>query len=311
METTEIYKEVWSTSYQNDLPDSAFLIIESGGQRDKEGKTVPRSLRHFPVRDAEGNLDEAHLKNVLGRIPQSKISDSLKAKATAEAERLYKKFSKTKKAEDAILKSRLIMKPMGSLKGAGDLSTADYTAGGGVVNRGTGRMPPRKAGKLKEVRHLYKNATDDLMEQFCAFCGHDFNENDYIEEVIEKATLPVQLFKSDRAEEEQYVLGVVLEPEVEDSQGDIYSADEIRKSAYTFMENFGDMGLQHDGIVNEKIKILETYIAPTDFVIEGQLIQKGTWMLGARIVDTTLWQDIKKGALTGWSIGGSAVRVPE
>ncbi len=303
MSTVEIFKDVWSTSYKNDLPDSAFLVVESGGHKDSEGKTIPRSLRHFPVRDANGKLDEAHLKDALSRIPQSKLGDNLKSQATAEAERLYSKFKKTKKANEEIEKSRLIMTP----KLKGDLTSADLTAGGGIVNRGQGKLHPRKAGKLKEVRGMYKSDDSEDIKKFCAYCGTGLD----CEEVIEKATLPIQLFKSDRAEEEQYVLGVVLEPEVEDSQGDIYSADEIRKSAYTFMENFGDMGLQHNGIVNDQIKILETYIAPTDFEIEGQTIQKGTWMLGARIVDESLWQDVKKGALTGWSIGGSAIRVPE
>jgi hypothetical protein len=35
----------------NDLPDSMFAYIESGGKKDEQGKTVPRSLRHFPIHD--------------------------------------------------------------------------------------------------------------------------------------------------------------------------------------------------------------------------------------------------------------------
>lgn len=48
----EVDKAVWSDAYVNDLPDSAFLLVETGGRKDDEGKTVPRSLRHFPVRPA-------------------------------------------------------------------------------------------------------------------------------------------------------------------------------------------------------------------------------------------------------------------
>jgi len=61
----------WDDAYINDLPDSAFLVIEAGGHKDREGKTVPRSLRHFPVRNAGGSIDSAHLRNALGRIPQA------------------------------------------------------------------------------------------------------------------------------------------------------------------------------------------------------------------------------------------------
>jgi len=49
----------------NDLPDSAFAYVEPGGAKDAQGKTVPRSKRHFPVHD------EAHTRNALSRAPQS------------------------------------------------------------------------------------------------------------------------------------------------------------------------------------------------------------------------------------------------
>lgn len=62
---------VWSRAYINKLPDSAFLYIEAGGRKDEQGKTVPRSLRHFPVRDMQGRVSEAHARNAISRIPQS------------------------------------------------------------------------------------------------------------------------------------------------------------------------------------------------------------------------------------------------
>lgn len=49
----------------NDLPDSAFAFVESGGMKDAQGKTTPRSKRHFPIHD------EAHARNALARAPQS------------------------------------------------------------------------------------------------------------------------------------------------------------------------------------------------------------------------------------------------
>ena len=79
---------VWSTAYINDLPDSAFLYIEPGGSKDSEGKTTPRSLRHFPYKDASGNVDLPHLRNALSRIPQSNLSSDLKARLTTKAQRI-------------------------------------------------------------------------------------------------------------------------------------------------------------------------------------------------------------------------------
>ncbi len=72
---------VWDTATQNDLPDSSFLWIQPGGTKDTEGKTTPRSLRHFPVKDATGAMDMAHVRNAIGRIPQSNapgLTDAMK-----------------------------------------------------------------------------------------------------------------------------------------------------------------------------------------------------------------------------------------
>lgn len=114
-----------------------------------------------------------------------------------------------------------------------------------------------------------------------------------------------------KTEEERYVLGIVLEPETEDSQGDIYSADEVRKAAHDFMANFQNIGLMHRTIINGKAQILESYLAPATFKIDGQSVKKGTWCFGVRVSDDDLWAEVKDGGLTGFSIGGSAVRTPE
>src|SRR5439155_288834 len=68
-----------SSASINNLPDSAFAYIESGGSKDSEGKTVPRSLRHFPIHDA------AHVRNALARLSQSPFGAKAKAKVMAAA----------------------------------------------------------------------------------------------------------------------------------------------------------------------------------------------------------------------------------
>lgn len=85
----EPFRATWSTSFINNLPDAAFAFIEPGGEKDDDGKTKPRSKRHFPhhngdVKKATENdtVDEPHLRNALARIPQSDLSDE--AKTTAE-----------------------------------------------------------------------------------------------------------------------------------------------------------------------------------------------------------------------------------
>jgi HK97 family phage prohead protease len=79
----------WDTRYVNDLPDTAFLLIEPGGHKDREGKTIPRSLRHFPVHNAGGSIDAPHLRNALARIPQaSTLSAAQRETAMSKAKRL-------------------------------------------------------------------------------------------------------------------------------------------------------------------------------------------------------------------------------
>jgi hypothetical protein len=121
----------------------------------------------------------------------------------------------------------------------------------------------------------------------------------------------VRVFKLDRAKEERFVLGVVLEPETEDSQGDVYSEEEVRQACHNFMEDARQIGLMHRELIRQGVAILENYLSPSDAEIDGQKIKKGTWMLGLRISDDELWGKVKRGELTGFSIGGSAVRAPE
>lgn len=75
--------EELSSAEINDLPDSDFAYIEPGGSKDSGGKTVPRSLRHFPVNDA------AHARNALARASQSPFGKKAMPKIRAAC----KKFS--------------------------------------------------------------------------------------------------------------------------------------------------------------------------------------------------------------------------
>lgn len=77
-------KAVWTTAYINNLPDSAFAYIEPGGTKE-DGKTTPRSLRHFPHHNASGAIDMPHLRNAMSRMMQSPFGDNAKAHLTMHA----------------------------------------------------------------------------------------------------------------------------------------------------------------------------------------------------------------------------------
>lgn len=72
---------VWTTKLINDLPDSCFAFIRSGGEKDEEGKTKPRSLRFLPYKDENEKIDLPHLKNAMARLPQTDLTDDEKKKA--------------------------------------------------------------------------------------------------------------------------------------------------------------------------------------------------------------------------------------
>lgn len=78
---------VLSSSDRNNLPDSAFAYIESGGKKDAEGKTVPRSKRHLPYKTADGKIDLAHVRNALARLAGTQIPDSVKPNIRAKLQR--------------------------------------------------------------------------------------------------------------------------------------------------------------------------------------------------------------------------------
>lgn len=121
----------------------------------------------------------------------------------------------------------------------------------------------------------------------------------------------VRLLKVDGAKEERTVTGIVLEPEVEDSQGDIYSEKEVRFAAHWYMENGGAVGLMHNRLLGQGAKLLQSFIAPVDFELDGQRVKKGTWIMVIRILDPRVWADVKAGRLTGLSIGGDAIRTAD
>jgi len=99
MASDESDSEKWTREFINDLPDSAFLYVESGGKKDENGKTVPRSLRHFPYKDSSGKIDENHLRNAIARLEQSAtgngwLSESLKQELLNRARKLLSNVNK-------------------------------------------------------------------------------------------------------------------------------------------------------------------------------------------------------------------------
>lgn len=110
--------------------------------------------------------------------------------------------------------------------------------------------------------------------------------------------------------DEQIVTGVVYEPNVEDSHGDYMTSEDIEKSAHTFLKEYRQVDKQHNwqGGFGD---VVESYVAKSDMEIEGETITKGTWLMSVHVTDNDTWESIKKGEITGFSMGGVGEYITE
>jgi hypothetical protein len=132
-------------------------------------------------------------------------------------------------------------------------------------------------------------------------------ENSPDEQKSVKKQIEVSIAKAD--EEQQTVTGIVLQPEVVDGQGDIMSEEVIRDSAYAFLMNFNKatkLGIQHNKFPVGKLALVESWLSPMEMAIGTKTVKQGSWIMTVKILDKKLWEKVKKGEITGFSIGGKA-----
>lgn len=130
------------------------------------------------------------------------------------------------------------------------------------------------------------------------------------DEEDEKIKLYIPLIKANI--EEKTVTGVVLQPEVVDAQGDIISAEVIRKAAHNFLKKYNKattLGLQHKVFSNTGFELCESWITPQEVVINGTTIKEGAWVMTVFVGNSKAWELVKNGKLKGFSIGGKAKAV--
>ena len=109
-------------------------------------------------------------------------------------------------------------------------------------------------------------------------------------------------------DEKRIVTGIVYEPDVLDAHDEFMTAEEIEKSAYQFLKDYRHIDKQHD-FVSGQAEVVESWIAKEDGKLGDQEIKKGTWLLSVHVPDDDTWGEIKKGELTGFSMGGVGERV--
>ncbi|WP_144508231.1 XkdF-like putative serine protease domain-containing protein [Bacillus thuringiensis] len=113
----------------------------------------------------------------------------------------------------------------------------------------------------------------------------------------------VRVIKSED-EEKRLVYGIVYEPGVLDSHNDFADESTIEKAAHEFMLKYRQIDKDHDFQAGVG-EVVESYIAPDDMEVNGEVITKGTWVLVTKATEE-VWESIQKGDYKGYSLAGVA-----
>ncbi|MFI3254446.1 MAG: XkdF-like putative serine protease domain-containing protein [Eubacteriales bacterium] len=97
-----------------------------------------------------------------------------------------------------------------------------------------------------------------------------------------------------------------------DHQDDIIEPEVLEQAAYDYVVNFGVAGEMHE---NSHVgKLIESVVFTEEKAeamgIPSDILPQG-WWVGFQIYDLEVWQKIKDGTYTMFSIEGTADRVPE
>jgi uracil-DNA glycosylase family 4 len=117
-------------------------------------------------------------------------------------------------------------------------------------------------------------------------------------------TITTNILKADG--EKRIVYGIVMEPNILDAHADYTSTTEIEQAAHVYLTNSRTVGDQHR--TKADADVVESYIAPQQLVIGEQRVAAGSWVMGVKVHDEELWNGVKAGTYTGFSIGGFAHR---
>ncbi|NRA42491.1 MAG: hypothetical protein HRU21_09340 [Pseudomonadales bacterium] len=112
--------------------------------------------------------------------------------------------------------------------------------------------------------------------------------------------------------EQREITAPVLVPDEGDYHGHIYSEEEVHQACRNYRENCRKANIQHAfDISKDTAEFVEHYLAPADIPMEttdGTItVKKGTWLATMKIKNDTLWQDVKDGKFTGFSISANCM----
>lgn len=97
---------------------------------------------------------------------------------------------------------------------------------------------------------------------------------------------------------------VAMKPGV-DLHGDLVELEDIRLAKESFNKSMMRANMFHM-VMTDTFDIIESFLAPTEMVLNKNLVEKGEWLVTLQIHDSDLWNMIKNDEITGVSIGAMA-----
>ena len=112
-------------------------------------------------------------------------------------------------------------------------------------------------------------------------------------------------------EAKRVVTGPVLVPDTVDLEGDFEFPEDIQEAAFKFMEDARNIGEMHTKFGGIGVPVESWILREAIFVDKGmefKIYPAGTWMMSVKVTDDKVWEKVRNGELTGFSIGFRGTR---
>lgn len=137
----------------------------------------------------------------------------------------------------------------------------------------------------------------------------------FLTKSVKNQPQPIRITKSD--EKEGIIRCVVLEPGVRDLQDQEATEEGIYEIMKSWMLNGQVLGIQHEtfneaqGTSNPDMQITQSFQAPAEFMDGDQKVTKGSWFVEIQLFEEELIKDVFSGDITGVSIAGPGLIIPD
>ena len=129
------------------------------------------------------------------------------------------------------------------------------------------------------------------------------------DKIMVKGRIPLLRRKSQDNPDDRIVYAPALIPDKADGNHEAISKEEIKKAAIKYMEHYRKVDNEHTFMDGDGVPIF-SWVLQKDEVftkLDGneKMYPEGTWMMGIKVMSDKVWDMIKSGERTGFSIAGS------